>query len=171
MTFRNTTEQMKTCVRKAGPPDLHFVQQCAQLAYQPYVSRIGRKPAPMVANFQMLIADGKVDILTVDGRQAGYAVWYFKPGILFLENIALHPDFHGKGLSSLLFSFLEEQARANGKTAIELYTNEKMTENLDLYPHLGFEEVARYEEDGFSRVFFRKPVHCGKSIASTDHSV
>ena len=31
-----------------------------------------------------------------------------------------------------------------------------MTENLELYPRLGYREVDRREEDGFSRVFFRK---------------
>ena len=39
---------------------------------------------------------------------------------------------------------------------IELYTNAAMRENVDYYPHLGYEETGRHEEDGFQRVFFRK---------------
>ena len=35
-------------------------------------------------------------------------------------------------------------------------TNEKMTENLTLYPRLGYCEVARRTEDGFNRVYFQK---------------
>jgi len=31
-----------------------------------------------------------------------------------------------------------------------------MTENLSIYPHLGYIEVDRREEDGFSRVYFEK---------------
>jgi hypothetical protein len=31
-----------------------------------------------------------------------------------------------------------------------------MTENLSIYPRLGYVEVARRSEDGFNRVFFEK---------------
>ena len=47
-------------------------------------------------------------------------------------------------------------ARQRGLKAVHLYTNEKMTENLSLYPRLGYIEVARRMEDGFSRVYFEK---------------
>jgi len=40
--------------------------------------------------------------------------------------------------------------------AVHLYTNEKMTDNLSIYPRLGYVEVARRHEDGFDRVFFEK---------------
>jgi hypothetical protein len=41
---------------------------------------------------------------------------------------------------------------------IRLYTNEAMTENLAYYPRRGYTETHRAAEDGFNRVFFRKPV-------------
>ena len=31
-----------------------------------------------------------------------------------------------------------------------------MTENLKLYPYLGYQELGRWNEDGFDRAFFRK---------------
>jgi hypothetical protein len=31
-----------------------------------------------------------------------------------------------------------------------------MTDNLSLYPHLGYAEVDRRTEDGFNRVYFEK---------------
>lgn len=31
-----------------------------------------------------------------------------------------------------------------------------MTENIPYYPSLGYEEIGRWQEDGFDRVFFRK---------------
>ncbi len=43
-----------------------------------------------------------------------------------------------------------------GFSAVELYTNEKMTKNLQPYPYLGYREIGRWEEDGFNRVFFKK---------------
>jgi len=47
-------------------------------------------------------------------------------------------------------------ARASGARAVRLYTNEKMTANLSLYPHLGYAETHRAVQDGFARVFFEK---------------
>lgn len=35
---------------------------------------------------------------------------------------------------------------------LHLYTNEKMTENLSIYPKLGYVEVGRRTENGFNRV-------------------
>jgi hypothetical protein len=39
-----------------------------------------------------------------------------------------------------------------------LYTNAAMTENLAYYPRRGYIETHRAAQDGFHRVFFRKPV-------------
>ena len=33
-----------------------------------------------------------------------------------------------------------------------------MTENLTYYPRYGYTETHRAQQDGFQRVFFRKPV-------------
>ncbi len=52
--------------------------------------------------------------------------------------------------------WLEALARQGGAAAVELYTNARMTENLQLYPRLGYAETGRRTEDGFDRVFFRK---------------
>ena len=56
----------------------------------------------------------------------------------------------------MLVSFAEDRTRALGLQAIELYTNEAMVENLELYPRLGFVETGRRVEDGFRRVYFKK---------------
>jgi hypothetical protein len=41
---------------------------------------------------------------------------------------------------------------------IRLYINEAMTENLAYYRRRSYTETHRAEQDGFRRVFFRKPV-------------
>ena len=46
--------------------------------------------------------------------------------------------------------------RAARARAVELYTNAQMTENLSLYPRLGYAKTGRRMEDGFDRVFYRK---------------
>ena len=73
----------------------------------------------------------------------------------------MFPDRQGCGIGRALIAHVEEEARRLGLNAVELYTNEKMTENLGLYSRLGYIETGRRNEDGFNRVFFRKAlVNC-----------
>jgi hypothetical protein len=48
-----------------------------------------------------------------------------------------------------------EEARRLGLSAVRLYTNVAMSENLSLYAHLGFIETHRAWEDGFHRAYLR----------------
>ena len=59
-------------------------------------------------------------------------------------------------VATRLVRFVEDAAKQSGFNAIKLYTNEKMTENFGFYHHLGYQEIGRWEEDGFNRVFYRK---------------
>ncbi len=52
----------------------------------------------------------------------------------------------------------EERARNAGCDAVRLYTNEHMTENIEFYQKLGFEETERRVERGYRRVYMRKPM-------------
>lgn len=142
----------------AGLKDLVFLETCARAAYALYVERIGREPAPMVADFQKDIEDGKASLILLDGKKVGYVIIFSKNDALFIENVALHPDAQGKRLARPIFEELENRARAAQLVKLSLYTNEKMTENLSLYPKLGFVETDRRTENGFNRVYFEKSV-------------
>lgn len=143
-------------IRPARMTDLSGVRRCAEAAYSPYVPRIGRPPAPMVADFSRLIGEGKVHVLDDGGAVAGFAVFYPRGDHVHLENVAIHPDFQHRGHGVRLVAHVEQLAAAAGAKAVELYTNARMTENLSLYPRLGYAETGRRHEDGFDRVFFRK---------------
>ena len=143
-------------IRQAEPGDTDAVQFCAQAAYQMYVERIGKQPAPMMADFAGQISDGIVWVLTVQNAVAGFVVYYSRGDHIHLENVAVDPEYRGKGLGGRLIKYVEDQALCNGAQAVELYTNAKMTENLKLYPRLGYAEIVRRREDGFDRVYFRK---------------
>ncbi len=144
-------------VRRATPADLAAIQAIARAAYAIYVERMGREPAPIVADFASQIAAGQVHVLDAAGV-AGYAVIYRRGDHLHLENVAVDPARQGEGLGRRLLDFVEAEARRRGLAAIELYTNIHMTENQRLYPALGYVETGRRTEDGFARVFYRKAV-------------
>ncbi len=46
-----------------------------------------------------------------------------------------------------------------GAVYFQLYTNELMHENIDWYRNSGFREIARREEHGFKRVYFKKTIY------------
>ena len=75
---------------------------------------------------------------------------------MHLENVAVQPSYQGQGYGGWLIAFVEDQARRGGFVAVELYTNEKMFENIEMYRRLGYVECDRRNLDGYDRVFFRK---------------
>ncbi len=148
---------MKLTVRLAGPDDVAAICTCAEEAYEKYVARIGRKPAPMVADFAALVEKEQVHVATSDnGVLLGYIVFYPVDGSMHLENVAVTSASQGLGVGRRLLGLCEQAAREAGCSSVDLYTNEKMTENLTLYPRLGYVETERRTEDGFNRVYFKK---------------
>jgi ribosomal protein S18 acetylase RimI-like enzyme len=143
-------------IRQAKPADLVQIKACAAAAYTCYVERIGKKPAPMIADFAAAIEAETLYLIEAEAQICGFVVFYACNDYLHLENVAVDPRFQGLGLGMQLIEFVEQQARVGGYGSIELYTNVKMTENLGLYPRLGYEEFDRRREDGFDRVYFRK---------------
>jgi len=143
-------------IRRATNDDVVHIKHCAELAYAPYVERMGRKPAPMVADFGALVDRQSVYVLEVGCNLRGFIVCFANKNYFHIENIAVLPGFTGMGYGRQLMDFAEAEARTQGYSRLELYTNEKMRENLTLYPRLGYEQFARKTQDGFVRVFFRK---------------
>ena len=151
-------------IRKAQRQDVQPITACARAAYSIYVDRIGRKPAPMVADFATQVGEGLVYVIGEGRTIYGYVVFYPRKDHIHLENVAVWPEHTGKGLGGQLIAFVEDEARRNGFATVELYTNRKMFENLSMYPKLGYVELDRWTEDGFERVFFRKNVSQPQSV-------
>ena len=149
-------------IRRAVADDVTAVRAIVEAAYVHYVPRIGREPAPMTADYETLVAAGDVWIGERDGRVVGVLVIRASGDALELENVAVDPAAQGLGHGRALVRFAESRARELGLEAVELYTNEAMVENLQLYPRLGFVETERRVEDGYRRVYFRKTLDSGE---------
>ncbi len=146
-------------IRPATADDVAEVRACAEAAYQIYVAAIGKKPAPMVADFGAAQAAGDLYVACVGQDVAGFVVFFEREDHMHLENVAVSPAHQGKGIGGKLIDFVESETLQRGFKSVELYTNEKMTGNLTLYPALGYEEIGRWSEDGFDRVFYRKTLN------------
>jgi GNAT superfamily N-acetyltransferase len=145
-------------VRLADHDDVDVLRGIAAEAYQLYVARIGRSPAPMTADYAQAVRSGQTWVAVQDGQISGFVVLVAEPGYLLVENLAVRPAAQGRGIGSRLLARAEQHARGLGLSEIRLYTNEAMTENLAYYPRRGYIETHRADQDGFQRVFFRKPL-------------
>ena len=143
-------------IRQAQPTDQKAIVTCVQVAYAKYTARIGKKPAPLLANYTLLLAQEVVYVLAYEEEIHGVLVMMLQERSMFVENVAVDPRFQRQGLGRILMNFVEQQTRRHQLDEIRLYTHELMTENLAFYRHFGFDEEARRTEDGYRRVFLRK---------------
>jgi ribosomal protein S18 acetylase RimI-like enzyme len=158
----------KPTIQLATPADLPAVEAIVSLAYTPYLSRLaGKLPAPMTADYPSLISSSSLYTLIADGDVVGCislapTTAYSSPSstqqpeALEINNLAIHPSSQGKGYGKLLLAFAEDKAKEMGLSSCCLYTNVRMVENVTLYKKIGYQELARYSQDGFERVFFVK---------------
>jgi ribosomal protein S18 acetylase RimI-like enzyme len=144
-------------IRPATVADVPGIEQIVNDAYTPYISRIDRAPAPMTVDYHRLVTTtSNVSVLVEDSSILGVIVTVVEPDHLMIDNVAVSPTAQGRGCGRTLLTHAEQQARELGLTQLRLYTNAAMTENLTLYPRIGYREVARRTEDGFDRVYFSK---------------
>lgn len=146
-------------VRPAVAVDGPQLQQLAQAAYEVYVPRIGRLPAPMTADYAGIAGSGRAWVAEQDGSLVGFVVLEPHQDHLLLENVAVDPDHQGTGVGRRLLALAEDQARLMGLPEVRLFTNAAMTENLEYYPRQGYRQTHRSEQDGYRRVFFSKPLN------------
>jgi ribosomal protein S18 acetylase RimI-like enzyme len=144
-------------VRLARPDDIPEIQEIAIRAYEPYIVRMGREPAPMRPDFARHISADTIFVWDESGVKA-YAVIVIDDDEPLLDNIAADPDVQGQRLGSKLLAHVETYLREEGFNSYTLYTNVHMTENIAWYMRAGFVETGRGMQDGFERVFFRKEI-------------
>ena len=143
---------------RATLSDAPNLVRLADEAYRHYIARIGRPPAPMLADFTRHITDDTVFIATNDVI-CGYVVLCHGPVGWRLDNIAVAPSSQGQGIGAALIRHSESFMAKKGAAYYQLYINELMHENIDLYHNSGFREIACREEHGFKRVYFEKTIN------------
>ncbi|MFH8765928.1 GNAT family N-acetyltransferase [Streptomyces althioticus] len=148
-------------IRPAVAADVPEARAVVDVAFRPYVARIGVVPVPMEADHAANVAAGRVFVaeLADDGgtaRVAGLVVLEPRADHLYLDTVAVLPDAQGAGLGRLLLEFAEARARALGLPEIRLFTNAMMWENQKIYPRLGYETVERRATGPYDRIHYRK---------------
>lgn len=144
-------------IREARSSEASAITELVQRAYEHYVPRIGRRPMPMDEDYAELIASGEVFLLEEGGDVIVVTVIRVVENHLLVHNIAVEPSKQGHGHGRALLTFADGRAVDLGLPELRLYTHEAMTENIAMYQRLGWTEYDRRGDEGFARVFFRKP--------------
>lgn len=143
-------------LRRATAQDAPSIAALVNRAYEKYVPRIGRKPAPMIEDYPDVIARHDVWVLEDGAEIVAVLVLIPEPDVLLIDNVAVDPARHGRGLGRQLLKFAEDEATKHGLDATRLYTNEKMTENIALYKRYGYRETGREVRRELNIVHMRK---------------
>jgi len=145
-------------LRRANPADAGAVERVVHDSFRKYVPRIGKPPAPMLADYDAVVAAHRVWVLEADGRIVGALVNEVRDDHLLLDTLAVAPTAQGRGYGARLLARAEADARELGLPEVRLYTHQRMTENHTFYPRHGYVETHRGCVDGYGRVFYAKRI-------------
>jgi ribosomal protein S18 acetylase RimI-like enzyme len=143
-------------LRLATAEDLPAIKALIDASYTRYLTRMDKRPAPMLRDYGPSVAEGTTWV--VGDPVVAVLTLYPREDHLLVENVAVHPDAQGRGLGRELMSFAEQEAARRGLTRMALVTHEVMTENQAIYARLGYTEVERRAEDGYRRIYMEKPL-------------
>jgi ribosomal protein S18 acetylase RimI-like enzyme len=142
--------------RPADAADLPRIRSVVSAAYEKYLARTDKPPAPLERDYEEAVVQRLVWV--TGDPVVGLVVLVETDGALLIENVAVHPSAQGRGVGRGLMDCAETRAAERGIGRLTLYTNEVMTENVPLYEHLGYTEVGRRIDDGYRRIFMEKDV-------------
>lgn len=142
--------------RPATLDDVGGVTACVCAAYHRYIQRIGKQPGPMLDDYANVIREHHVHVVERNRRIVGVLVLMDTEEGLLIDNVAVDPAAQGTGVGRLLLEFAEAEARRRKLRSIYLSTNEKMTENQQLYARIGYVAFDHRVINGYPRVFMRK---------------
>lgn len=143
-------------MRPATEKDVAAVTTCVHNAFRHYIERIGRKPGPMLLDYEKEIREHQVFVGEYKEQIVGTLVLCVKEEGFLLDVIAVEPWRQGKSVGRCMLEFAEAEAHRQRFKSIYLYTHEKMTENQALYLKIGYVEYDRRFEHGLARIYMRK---------------
>ena len=139
--------------RRAVAEDHEIIIAIALKAYEKYIERMGKEPAPM----RPVIQKEDVVFICEDNKQIiAFAILVKINDQIILDNIAVDPSHQKKGIGNNFIKFIEQYLIKKKFDKYQLYTNEKMFENIKWYQKIGFKIFKKVTEKGYNRIYFEK---------------
>ena len=131
-------------IRLAKPSDAPAIRDLTRAAYAKWIPLIGREPQPMTFDYDVVVRTHRFDLLFVDDRLAALVETVDEGDHWLIENLAVHPDFQGRGFGKRLLAHAEAEAAEANIVEMRLYTNKLFAENIRFYLTRGY-QVDREE--------------------------
>ena len=154
--MRTAAPPSRPIVRPAAKGDAAAVLACVSAAFEMYIDRIGKPPAPMLHDYRTLIEERSVWVAELGDVIEGVLVQFETPDGFYIDTVASSPRVRGTGIGRALLQFSEQEAIRRGYSSVYLCTNSRMTENQAFYPSIGYVEYERKRDSGYDRIFYRK---------------
>ncbi len=126
----------------ATPKDTAPFTACILAAYAAYEAS-GISLPPVAEGIAEDIDLGRVWLARENGNLLGGLVVLQDDTSIKIQNLAIHPDHHGRGLGRGLVEKALDLARDNSCGSVSLVTHAEIPNNIALYEHLGFKVVHR----------------------------
>jgi ribosomal protein S18 acetylase RimI-like enzyme len=104
-------------IRAAQVGDVPALEDIVERAYSVYVERIARRPGPMDDDYGLLVRSAEADVFvaeSIDRALRGLIVLEVASDHVLIANVAVDPDFQGKGIGRALLAYAEEFAAGRG---------------------------------------------------------
>jgi ectoine hydroxylase-related dioxygenase (phytanoyl-CoA dioxygenase family)/GNAT superfamily N-acetyltransferase len=131
--------------RPATPADIEFVRQTHRMAFEEVVVlQFGRWNADLQERFfQNMWREGPLDILLDSGIPCGFAGVEQRPDMIWLGELAIRPEFQGKGLGT---QFIQRLLNDAAKRCLPVHLQVlKCNRARVLYERMGFKHIATRE--------------------------
>ena len=127
-------------IRAAVADDTQALSNCIDAAYSIYKDRIQDLP-DVSDGIASSIETKSVFVVEMKDQIVGGIVMVLSPDHLLLENIAVHPNNAGNGIGKALIRSAESECIKHGLHEIRLSTHRDISENINLYKHLGWHVI------------------------------
>ena len=97
-------------IRPAILEDAARIRDLTRAAYAKWIAAIGREPLPTQVDYQRAVVEHTIDLLTVSGALVGLIETILQPDHLWIENVAVAPEWQGRGYGRLLLNHAERRA-------------------------------------------------------------
>ena len=141
--------------RKATKDDFQAVLDCVTSAFSGYAEKMGFTPPPIREDYYSYINNEEVIMAELDGKTIGVTVLLLKKEYLYLDVIAIKPEYQGKGYSYKMMAEVEKIARSKNYRQIML-KSALAFDKVDYYPMFGYKIVMIEEMDDRTVAHFQK---------------
>ena len=129
-------------IRAATAQDAAGVRRCIDAAYAGYRDQ-GIDLPDVSGGIEAEIADHLVFVASEGPQIIAGMVLELGDGYLQLANVAVHPDYGGKGIGKAMLARAQAETIAAGLSLLKLATHVEMPRNIALYQRLGWIETGR----------------------------